>query len=179
LLSSLLCSAAHELLDDIGVTVCLVELSFSLSVAMSAIAMFDQQAQGYKPLWLTIIDYSTAVVLCLGILLSLSFNLFTWVHKESGGYVKLQLDSLASASAKEAFSSRLLANIEDLGDEDGDPVDVQAFWSTVRRPFHCYMTAPGLLEPDRIGTMWQTPSLHPCDCCHHASRVSSTQFSGS
>jgi arginine/ornithine N-succinyltransferase beta subunit len=94
--------------------------------------MFELKVQGYKPLWLSVIDYVTAILLCLGILLSLSFNLYTWVRKKHGGYVKLQPDLLTLGSAKEEFSSRLLANIEDLGDEDGESVNVRAFWGTVR-----------------------------------------------
>jgi hypothetical protein len=89
-------------------------------------------AQG--AMWLELLNSSTLVLLTLGLVISAIGLLSYALRSRSHGNVHLPPDGTESArdaTRKEAFARSLIDNLDhDLG-EDGDPLDLDAFWSDV------------------------------------------------
>lgn len=89
-------------------------------------------AQG--AMWLELINYFSLALLTLGLLISAVRLITLTIRARSHGNVHLQSDTAKSESGptrKEAFAKSLIDNLDhDLG-EDGEPLDLDAFWRSV------------------------------------------------
>lgn len=80
-------------------------------------------------MWLELINYSTLALLTIGLLISAVRLCYLVIRTRSHGNVHLQTNS--SGTRKEVFAKSLIDNLDHGLGEDGDPLDLDAFWRSV------------------------------------------------
>ena len=91
-------------------------------------------AQG--AMWLELIDYSTLALLTLGLLISAIRLIALAINSRSYGNVQLKSETAETNSTltrKEAFARSLIDNLDHGLGDDGDPLDLVGFWTSVSK----------------------------------------------
>ena len=88
-------------------------------------------------MWLELTNYSTLALLTIGLLISAIRLITLAIHNRAECKVQLPANTTepdTTATRKEAFARSLIGNLDHGLGEDGDPLDIDAFWRSVSFP---------------------------------------------
>lgn len=95
---------------------------------------------GTIPFWLSVANIFSTAIIFLAVLISAILLLLSCLQAKRNGYICLR-HANPQLSGRDAFNAILLSHISDDAGNDGEPIDLEAFWKQAS----LYLTSVALI----------------------------------